>query len=160
MPNLTENLGLTTWLENDIVDFDQLNANFEKLDSMVMCIESGTKTASYSGGSDSVATWHYKKYSDKSIEMCAKLNFVNLKCNGGTGSPYYSGDSTVYFPFTFSEIYDVQMHLASNTIGWISDITQKSVLDFLRFRIMATEYESTNVYKQVFVSLKGVLADG
>ena len=50
------------------------------------------------------------------------------------------------------------MHLASNTIGWVSDITGKSVLDYVMFRVMGTEYESENVYKQVFITVKGVLA--
>ena len=64
----------------------------------------------------------------------------------------------VYFPFSFSSVYDVQMHLASNTIGWVSDITGKSVLDYVMFRVMGTAYESENVYKQVFITVKGVLA--
>ena len=158
MPNTTSKLSLNTWLENDVVDFEKVNENFEKLDNMVMCIESGTKTANFSGGTTSAATWQYKKFSDRTVEMSAKLEFTNLKCNGGSGSPYYSGDSKVYFPFSFSSVYDVQMHLASNTIGWVSDITGKSVLDYVMFRVMGTEYESENVYKQVFITVRGVLA--
>ena len=158
MPNITKNLGLNTWLENEVVDFEQINENFEKIDSMVMCVESGTKTANYTGGSDSVATWRYKKYSDKSIEMWAKLQFTNLRCNGGTSSPYYSGESTIYFPLTLASVNDVQMHLASNTIGWVSDITGQSVLDNVRFRVMSTAYESETLYKQIFINVKGVLA--
>ena len=158
MPNTTTNLGLNTWFESEVVDFEQINANFEKLDTMVMCLESGTKTANYTGGSDSVATWRYRKYSDKTVDLWAKLNFTNLRCNGGSGSPYYSGDSKIYFPFALSAVTDVQMHLASNTIGWVSDITGQSVLDNVRFRLLATEYESQPLYKQVFISVKGVLA--
>ena len=158
MPNITENLGLNTWLENEVVDFEQMNENFEKIDSMVMCVESGTKTANYTGGSDSVATWRYKKYSDKSIEMWAKLQFTNLKCNGGTSSPYYSGESTIYFPFTLASVNDVQMHLASNTIGWVSDITGQSVLDKVMFRVMGMEIENDYIYKQVFIQVKGVIS--
>lgn len=158
MPNTTENLGLNIWLENEVVDFEEINENFKKLDTMIMCVESGTKTANYTGGSDSVATWRYKKYSDKSIEMWTKLQFTNLKCNGGTSSPYYSKESKIYFPFTLSSVNDVQMHLASNTIGWVSDITGQSVLDNVRFRVMSTAYESTTLYKQIFINVKGVLA--
>lgn len=157
MPNKTTNLDLNTWLENEVVDFSEVNANFEKIDSLVSCIESGTKTSNYTGGSDSVAKWRYKKYSDGTVEMSAKLGFTNLKCNGGSRSPYYSGTSNVYFPFTLTEVYDVQMHLASNTIGWVSDITGKSVLDMVMFRVMATESESTEKYKQVFIQVKGVI---
>ena len=158
MPNTTQNLGLNTWLENEVVDFEQINENFEKIDNFVVCIESGTKTSNYTGGSDSVATWRYKKYSDKTIEMWAKLQFTNLKCNGGTSSPYYSGESKIYFPFALASVNDVQMHLASNTIGWVSDITEQSVLDNVRFRVMSTSYESQPLYKQIFINVKGVLA--
>lgn len=157
MPNQTSNLNLNTWLENEVVDFNEINANFEKIDSLVSCVESGTVTSNYTGGADSVAKWRYKKYSDGTVEMSAKLGFTNLKCNGGSRSPYYSGASTVYFPFTLSEVYDVQMHLASNTIGWVSDITGKSVLDSVMFRVMATENESTEKYKQIFIQVKGVM---
>ena len=157
MPNQTTNLKLNTWLENEIVDFSEINANFETIDKLVFCTESGTKTSNYTGGSDSVANWRYKKYSDGTIEMSAKLGFTNLKCNGGTQSPYYSGTSSVYFPFTLTEVYDVQMHLASNTIGWVSDITGKSVLDMVMFRVMATECETDQKYKQIFVQVKGVM---
>lgn len=154
--NQTANLGLNTWLENEPVDFEEINENFEKIDSLVSCIESGTATASFTGGTTTVATWKYKKYSDGTIDMSAKLYFTNLKCNGGTGSPYYSSTSTVYFPFALTEVHDVQMHLASNTIGWVSNITGQTVLDKVMFRVMATEFESTDIYKQIFINVKGV----
>lgn len=158
MANTTDNLQFNVWLEDDVVNFEEINANFEKLDDMVMCIESGTKTASYSGGSDANAVWRYKKYSDGTIDMSAKLNFTNLKCNGGSKSPYYSGNVQLNFPFTFSEIYDVRMHLASNTIGWVSDITGETVNDSVSFRVMSMDSESTNIHKQVFINVKGVLS--
>lgn len=158
MPNTSSNLGLNVFLENDVVDFEDLNTNFEKLDTMIMCTESGTKTANYTGGTSSVATWRYKKYSDGTIEMSAKMGFDNLKCNGGDTSPYYSGSSKVYFPFSLSAVYDVQMHLASNTIGWVSDITGRSVLDYVMFRVMSTAYESDYEYKQIFINVKGVIS--
>ena len=77
--NKTKNLGLNIWLENEPVNFEEMNENFEKIDHFVSCTESGVKTASYSGGSDTVANWRYKKYSDGTVEMSAKLNFTNLK---------------------------------------------------------------------------------
>ena len=48
-------------------------------------------------------------------------------------------------------------HLASNTIGWVSDITGKSVLDSVMFRVMAMEYEDDYIYKQVYITVKGVI---
>lgn len=156
--NKTKNLGFNIWLENEPVNFEEMNENFEKIDHFALCIESGVKTASYSGGSDTVANWRYKKYSDGTVEMSVKLNFTNLKCNGGSKSPYYSEASHVYFPFSLSEIYDVQMHLASNTIGWVSDITNKTVTDKVVFKVMGVDSENDYINKQVFINVKGVLA--
>lgn len=157
MASQTEKLGLYTWLENDPVDFEQLNNNFEKLESCSMVVESGTKTSGYSGGPSGYnATWYYKKYSDKTIEMSTKLEFTNLKCNYGESAPYHSGDSTVYFPFNFSKIYDVQMSLASNTLGWVVNVTGQSIIDKIMFKVMNVVKEETESYKQVYITVKGV----
>ena len=156
--NQTKNIKLNTWLENEPVNFEEINENFEKIDALPICIESGTKLGTYTGGSQTSNTWYYKKYSDGSIEMYTKLEFNNLKCDGGTEAPYYSGSSKVTFPFALKAVSDVQMHLASNTIGWISDITGKSVIDYVLFRVAALHREDSSVYKQVFINVKGVLA--
>ena len=158
MPNQTRNLKLNTWLENETVDFEQINDNFRKIDGLVSCVESGTIESSYSGGSSAMATWRYKKYSDGTVEMSTKINFTNLKCNGGSSAPYYSGTSTLFFPFQLNQVYDVQMHLASNTIGWVSDITGQAVLDKVIFRVMGMEFENDYIYKQVFIQVKGVIS--
>lgn len=158
MATKTPKLGLNIWLENDPVNFEEVNENFKKIDDMVMCIESGEVSSSYSGGVSGSTTWKYKKYSDGTIDMSTKMEFTNIKCNGGSSAPYYSGTLSLYFPFTLSQVYDVQMHLASNTIGWVSDITGQSVLDKVMFRLLNMEYESDYKYKQVFINVKGVLA--
>lgn len=154
----SEKMGFNIFLDTDVVDFELINENFNKLESAVICIESGTKTSSYTGGVSGSTTWRYKKFSDGTVEMTAKMEFDNLKCNGGTTSPYYSSDTKVYFPFNLSSVTDVQMHLASNTIGWVSDITGKGVFDHVLFRVMATVKEDNYEYKQVFINVKGVLA--
>lgn len=158
MATKTPKLGLNIWLENDPVNFEEVNENFKKIDDMVMCIESGEVSSSYSGGVSGSTTWKYKKYSDGTIDMSTKMEFTNIKCNGGSSAPYYSGTLSLYLPFTLSQVYDVQMHLASNTIGWVSDITGQSVLDKVVFRLLAMENESDYKYKQVFINVKGVLA--
>lgn len=156
--NRTPNLGLNIWYENEAVNFEEVNENFENLDDMVMCIEHGTITSEYTGGSETAAKWRYKKYSDGTVEFISKLAYTNLKCNNGSSAPYYSASSTVRFPFSLKEVYDVQMHLASNTYGWPVDMTTESVKDKIEFRVMALSSETTEIYKQVFVSVKGVLA--
>lgn len=157
MPDKTKNLGLNTWLETDYVDVDEINENFKKLDTLSLCIETGIKTASYTGGVAGSAEWYYKKYTDNTIEMSARLYYTNLKCNGGTEAPYYSGVSTISFPFQFSKVYDVQMHLASNTIGWLCNVTGETVIDNITFKLMNMQLETEEEYKQVFVTVKGVL---
>lgn len=156
--NQTKNLKLNTWLENEPVDFEEINDNFEKIDKLPFVIESGSKIGSYTGGSNSSNIWRYKKYSDGTIEMSTKLEYNNLKCNNGTEAPYYSSDSKVTFPFALKEVYNVQMHLASNTIGWVADITNKTVLDSVTFKVATVYKENDLVYKQVFLNVKGVLA--
>ncbi len=155
MPNQTAKVQFNVFLENEVVDYEQVNENFEKLDAMALCIESGEKTASYSGGTSGNATWRYKKYSDGTIELYTKLEFENLKCDGGAAFPYYSGTATVMFPIQLLEVHDVQIHMASSTVGWVCDVTDKNVLDNVRFKIISTTHETTGVYKQVFVNVKG-----
>lgn len=157
MPDKTKNLRLNTWLETDYLDVEEINENFKILDVLSICKETGIATASYTGGVAASAEWYYKKYTDNTVEMSARLYYTNLKCNGGTEAPYHSGTSTISFPFQFTKIYDVQMHLASNTIGWISDITGETVIDNITFRLMNTQKETEETYKQIFVSVKGVL---
>ncbi len=155
MSNTTSNVGFYTFLENDVVDWAYINKNFEKLDVMALCIESGTKAAAYSGGASGNATWYYKKYSDGTIELYTKLEFDNIKCTGGAAAPYYSDSIKVLFPFTISYVDDVQMHLTSDTIGWIADITGKGVVDCAIFRIMSMTSESSNISKRVYINMKG-----
>ena len=156
--NQTKNIKLNTWLENEPVNFEEINENFEKIDALPMCIESGIKLGTYTGGTQNSNSWRYRIYSDGTVDMSTKLIFDNLKCNNGSSAPYYSGDSKVTFPFNLKEIYDVQMHLSSSTIGWISDVSDKTALDSVTFRVATVYKEEDLVYKQVFVNVKGVLA--
>lgn len=155
MPNLSTNMGFNLFLESDVVDFEQLNANFEKLDKMVLCIESGTKTSSYSGNTTGNATWNYKKYSDGTIDLDTAIGFDTLKCNQGSKAPYYTGNCRVYFPFTITKIDNVQIHMSSETKGWVCNLTGKDVVDYILFNIMGMESESNYVFKKVFINVKG-----
>lgn len=158
MADKTPNLGLNTWLETDYFDVNEINENFIKLDALSICKETGIATASYTGGVSASTEWYYKKYTDNTVEMSTRLYYTNLKCNGGDAAPYYSSSSTISFPFQFTKIYDVQMHLSSDTTGWISDITGETVIDNITFRLMNMKKETEEKYKQIFVSVKGVLA--
>lgn len=155
MANQTTNVGFNVFLENDVVDFDEINYNFEKLDGMALCIESGTKTATYSGGISGNANWYYRKYSDGTVDLFVKMDSESLKCNTGTKIPYVSSAVTVNFPLQLTSILDVQMSVSSETFGWISNITAKNTLDSVKFQIAAPSTETTSVYRQVFINVKG-----
>lgn len=157
MSSKTSNLGLTIWNDADPVNFEEINANFKKIDALINCIESGTVTSTYTGGSFDTIDWYYKKYSDGSVDINGVAYYTKLKCNGGSEAPYYSDTSTVNFPFEFSRIYNVQMHLASNTFGWISNITGQTISDSIMLRAYKMQIETNEEYKQVFINVKGIL---
>lgn len=157
MANQTTKNKFNIFLENDPVDFELINANFEKIDSMNLCVESGIKAANYSGVTSGSILWRYKKYSDKTIDMDIKLEFGNIRCNGGSAFPYLSGIVNVYFPFKLSNVFNIQMHMTSNTVGWVSDLTPKGALEYVSFQVLSVYSESENVYKEISISVKGVL---
>lgn len=155
MSSRTTKLGLITWNDTDYVNFDDMNDNFNKIDSLVNCTKSEVKNASYTGGSQENAEWYCKTYTDGIMEVSAVLYFTNLKCNGGDEAPYYSGNVTVNLPVTFTHVYNLQLHLSSNTHGWISDITNDTITDKVEFIALNMIKETDAMYKQVFVTVKG-----
>lgn len=137
------------------MDWELINENFEKLDNMTLCIESGEKTAAYSGGVTGNATWRYKKYSDGSVELYTGIEFKSLKCSAGSSIPYCSENVKVSFPITLTSIDNAQLHMASDTVGWVSNITGKNILDYIMFKVASMKNESSYVYKQIFINVKG-----
>lgn len=155
MANRTANLKLNTFLESEPVDFSDINNNALQLDGMNICTYGGQKTANYSGGSSTTARWHCKQFVDGSVDMSAKLDFTTLMCNNGTASPYYSTDVQVYFPIIFSEIFDVQCHMASSNAGYVANVTGKDILDHITIRVMSPTNETSNIYKGIYINVKG-----
>ena len=155
MPNQTSKLSLNTFLENEAVDFELINDNFEKIDSLVLCMESGEKTATYSGAVSGNATWYYRKYSDGTMDLYTRLDIDSVKCSSGSKFPYYSGDIKLLFPVELTSVLEKQFQLSSKTIGWVQDVTDKSNKDYVLFRIISTAVESTYIFKQIFINIKG-----
>lgn len=154
MPTPTNNLQLNTFLENEAVDFEAINANFEKIDEFCIAVESGTKTAAYSGAVSGNAVWTYKKYSDGTLEMYTKLSF-NGACTGGTG-PYYMSHIKAMFPLSLKAVDDVQLNLrSSSNKGWVSDTTDKNILDYVQFTPVSPVSELASNYKEVYINVKG-----
>lgn len=159
--NKTDKLRLNTWLESEPVDFEEINSNFEIIDNLILISESNTTTAAFTlGGSNTTATWRYKKYSDGTIDMCASIPYLDLRCSTGSASPYNSDISKISFPFSLKEINNIQMHLSSSNFAWIFDCTDDTVVDSISFKVMTFAAETAASYKKVFINVKGVLVDG
>ena len=58
-------------------------------------------------------------------------------------------------PINMTSIDHIEIQLASSTIGWISNITDKNIVDYILFKVISTAYESASIYKQVFINVKG-----
>lgn len=155
MSNLTPNMGFNTFLESEAIDFEKINENFEKLDGYALCIESGEKTAAYSGGASGNVTWRYKKYSDGTIELYTKLDIGNLRCSNGGKAPYESDSVTVNLPLQIKYIDDVHMHVASSGFTMIHDITAKATTDSVLFKLATLEPESINAFRRIYIGVKG-----
>lgn len=153
--NVTSNIGLHVWNEDEIVDFEEINENFEKIDDLLLVVEYGTKTANTTGGTDNIITWYYRVFNNQTVDMYCKLDCDSLKCNNGSAVPYLTNELTVSFPFGLSEIRDVHMHMASSTKGWVFNTTEENVLNKLSFVVGSFENESTNNHKTIYISLKG-----
>lgn len=159
MPKKTERLGLNTWLENDIVDFELMNENFRIIDEAPSIVEAGTTTSTYTDSSSKTTTWYYKKYSDGTVEMSAKLGYTGLLCNQGTQAPYYSNASDVNFPFDMSKVYDVQVSMSSNTFGWPILTKGADVNNMVSLRAVSLNKDTeSELYKQIYIQVKGVLS--
>lgn len=158
MSSKTKNLGLTTWDDTDPVDFEEINDNFEKIDNLVSCIESGVAQSTYTGGARETVDWHYKKYSDGSVDMTGVVYYTTLLCSNGDAPLYSSDVSDVTFPFEFNDIFDVQMNLTSGTFGWVCNANSATSLDHISLRIYNMWKETADVYKYIYINIKGKLA--
>lgn len=158
MPNSTANLGLNIFLEDEVFDVDQVNENFQKLDVVPMCTETGTMTSYYSGASVGTITWYYKRYQDKTIELNASVSLNLLITKNGTSQPYYSDTVEVGLPVQFSSIYDAHISVASNTQCWPSIIASSRIIDSLNFVLLSKNKvtSTTNNFKTIFIQVKGV----
>lgn len=164
----TPNLGLATWLENDIVNFEDINDNFEKLDNCIVGLSKGyeSEPATVIGGGANASPWKYKTYSDGSTEITIAIQYAALRCctaNSAAGV-YASETSTVYLPPThvFDYIHDIRITAVNElSVGtkqaynWASIIEYDSFSRAIRFALLSTESEPDTNIKQVYISIKG-----
>lgn len=157
MPKTTTNLQFNLFEETDVVDFELINQNFEKIDNTKLWIGSDKTASTYSIGEvNGTASWYYKEMSDRHVEMYTKIDLDTLKCSNGSGVPYYSDTVTLNLPVPLDSVHDVQMHLNSSTVGWIIDETGANMSSFVKFKVASFNHEPSVIYKQIFVSIKGI----
>lgn len=155
---VTPNLGFNVFQEMDVVDFEEINDNFEKLDDYVMITEAGTSTATV--GSD-VVTWSYRKFSNHVVEMEGKLELNNTLCNVAVGSIYNCANITVNLPITVSILYDRQISASCPDINvWACDKTASTATSSITACILTTSDAETAVgavakHKELFIKVKG-----
>lgn len=162
MPNKTKNLELYTFLENEPVDYTLINDNFEKVDSLITVVESSTKTATYNDGdtNNKSTTWHCLKYSDGTMEIMAKIPYVNELCTNGTESPYYSSITNIKLPVTFhpDKIQDLQVTTVSYNIAWGVIVSEKAISDTIPVRFLSLNKDTTpTVSRYLHIKIRGEL---
>ena len=174
MPNTTPNLGFNTFLETDVFDYQAINTNFDIIDALLMPSEVGTMDSTYSYSDydgtarTGTATWNYKKYSDKTIELNTTFTISLLGTSNGSSAPYYSNLVTLPLPTTINSVYkvgvdsvtDSEASISSAQVrGWtcmyatsLTDIKNNGV----RFRVLADKKRQGGTTMIFFIEVKGV----
>lgn len=156
MGGTTRNLGLNTFVETDIFDVDLLNDNFWLLDNASVCTESGTMNSTYTGASTGTATWRYKRYTDKTIELNTAITLNAAYPNLGSSPFYYSRDVNLSLPLALAQTYDVHIDVASSTNRWGIIVASDDITSGMVFRILSNTQASVASYQKVYIQVKGV----
>ena len=114
MATQTTKLGFNTWLPSDYMNVSELNANFNKLDTFVVCTKSEIISTTSSNDDNSSTEWCYREYSDGTADLSAAVKMTKIKCDISSSSnadvaPYRSTTHTIWIPRTFSEVYSLQL---------------------------------------------------
>lgn len=172
MPNTTPNLGLKKPLENEYWDPNVYNENFDTIDRLTHVIESGTSNSDKSQINSTTVkngtvTWHYKKYSDGTLEASCAFKITNLICNDNQGSDgtWRSGYININYPAIGQKsIFYKNAMCASSSSS--SDTAQCWVMDCSRYgesataqtiRLLSTQKETNfTMEKVIYMEFKGM----
>ncbi len=156
MGQTTTNLGLNTFAETDIFDVSLINENFWTLDNASVCTESGTMSSNYTGAATGTATWRYKRYTDKTIELNTAISLNSVFPNNGSSPFYYSRDVNLSLPLALAQTYDIHIDIASSTNRWGIIISSDDITSGMVFRILSNTQTSVAGYQKVYIQVKGV----
>lgn len=171
MPATTAKLGLIKPYESEYWDVDKFNENMDKIDNLTHIIASGTATSpKYKINSttvkDGTVTWHYKKYSDGTLEAQCVWKITDMRCNDkeGQDGTWRSGYIHVNYPSLGQKsIYYKNAMCASSSSS--SDSAQNWVMDcssygedagYQTIRLVSTRQETnTAMEKVIYMEFKG-----
>ena len=161
MATQTTKLGFNTWLPSDYMNVSELNANFNKLDTFVVCTRSQVISTTSSNDEHSNTDWLYKEYSDGTAELSAAVKMTNIKCDVSSSSsadtaPYYSPSSTIWLPVTISEVYSLQLTARDAFI--MSEDNSNLSMSSVSFSLAKFSKDLTNSSYIIYVNIKGRLA--
>lgn len=163
MARSTSNLNLTLFDSSDIVDFDQINNNFNILDNVIYIVKSGQVVSTFNDGSgaNSSFRWYYKKFSDKTINLSGAINISNLVANepdSTISGGYRSKVVEVVIPTTFdlSNIISVHTSMVSNSYDWLANV-QSTATNKIAFCVVSpvqqSSYYNRTIYMDVTISV-------
>lgn len=161
MATQTTKLGFNTWLPSDYMNVSELNANFNKLDTFVVCTRSQVISTTASNDEHSNTDWLYKEYSDGTAELSAAVKMTNIKCDISSSdstdaAPYRSSLSTIWLPLTISEVYSLQLTARDAFI--MSEDTSNLSMSSVSFSLAKFSKDLTNSSYIIYVNIKGRLA--
>lgn len=161
MATQTTKLGFNTWLPSDYMNVSELNANFNKLDTYVVCTRSEVISTTGSNDDHSNTDWLYKEYSDGTAELSAAVKMTNIKCdisssNSADAAPYYSSSSTIWLPVTISEVYSLQLTAREAFI--MSENSSNLSMNSVSFSLAKFSKDPINSTYMIYVNIKGRLA--
>lgn len=161
MATQTTKLGFNTWLPSDYMNVSELNANFNKLDTFVVCTRSQVISTTASNDEHSNTDWLYKEYSDGTAELSAAVKMTTIKCDisssGSTdAAPYRSSSSTIWLPLTISEVYSLQLTARDAFI--MSEDSSNLSMSSVSFSLAKFSKDLTNSSYIIYVNIKGRLA--
>ncbi len=174
MPNTTPNLGLNTFLENDVFDYNQLNSNFSKIDNLDIPGQTGTMTSTYSyvnynnSTTTGEVTWRFRRYKNKVIELNTVFTVNMLSTNNGTSPFYYSKILVLNMPVEFAggydKVYDINTSLLTEPNAnyfWRSAVQYYSsywpLSEGLKLYVVSNGTNGTSTHSKTFyVEVKGV----
>ena len=162
MATQTSKLGFNTWLPSDYMNVSELNENFNKIDTYVMCTKSEIISTTTSNDDQTNTDWFYKEYSDGTIELYAAVRMSKIKCDRSSTAdvetaPYYSSSIDIHLPKLISEIYSLQITAGGGTMVMCEDTTNLS-RSYVSFSLAKFTKDLVDTAYLIYVDIKGRLS--